>query len=463
MSDRWSGWVVAAAAGYVAYRLHQHTSSPRLEPAVSTPPPPPPPPTTSSPTLPRAVPSPRSATTPACPPPARDAAAAAAAAAEAEARLLPPPASVRAFLASSSSPTGPDGELRHADATAAAEWMTQVAAAAHASPRVKAAGRELLAAESFAANLARYRVPDSVSNRLIKKGTVWTLVVQPQLEGYMANLAAKMAAANAELGLAAELGTSAVVAACTRRMRNEGGACPASWPAPRQDTAMPQLAACFDWADWAARPEHVYAHVLMLLAAAVRPQFAMKMAALAEAHPQMPAVANGSEEGTGVGTADDAPSLKPLGQMLRNVVSADAHRYEPKPRPACNADIIRQTVSTATTLNAKALLSAFSRQFGGLTGLQCFPDPAAGSASTGTTGAGSSPAPSRYNAYPIVANVLHAPGCTVDQLLASASVQETFAELRDNMPRASGLHKEQWEADHDAALLVLRRPVEINL
>lgn len=272
-----------------------------------------------------------------------------------------------------------------------------------------------------------------------------------------------MAKANVALALKSSLGTTAVTAAC--KIRSSGPA--ESMSAPRQDEAMPQLAASFDWTDWAARPETIYAHALTLLAAALVPRFKASIAILSEEHGFMPAAINESattDDGTrgSAAAADSAAAgsiggsgestagstlLKSFGSILRSTASAATHRYETAPRPACNADLLRQAVSTATAAEALALLAAFASQHGGLTGLQCLPDLA-----------GTAAAASRYNALPVVANALFAPGCTVRELVGSSKVQAVFAKLRDNMPADSGLHQEQWEADHDAAVAVLNSP-----
>eukprot|EP00729_Bicosta_minor_P020894 gene20894-34486_t len=444
-------WIVAAAAGYIAYRTYQHlkqTPSTAAAAATAAPPyprqttpvqPPPPLPqkrsiggsggaaaaaTTAtsnrpSPTITRLQSPPLLAET--------------VTAATAEAKLLPPPVAVRSFLVQTNNndeggATGPDGELRHADAAAAAEWLAETAAAAHSSPKLKAAGRALLG-----------------------------------LEARLAELGSSMAKANVALALKSTLGTTAVTAAC--KIRSSGPA--ESMSAPRQDEAMPQLAASFDWTDWAARPETIYAHALTLLAAALVPRFKASIAILSEEHAFMPAAINesattddstrgsaaaadsaaaGSIGGSGESAAGST-LLKSFGSILRSTASAAMHRYETAPRPACNADLLRQAVSTATAAEALALLAAFASQHGGLTGLQCLPDLA-----------GTAAAASRYNALPVVANALFAPGCTVRELVGSSKVQAVFAKLRDNMPADSGLHQEQWEADHDAAVAVLNSP-----
>ena len=178
-------WIVAAAAGYIAYRTYQHlkqTPSTAAAAATAAPPyprqttpvqPPPPLPqkrsiggsggaaaaaTTAtsnrpSPTITRLQSPPLLAET--------------VTAATAEAKLLPPPVAVRSFLVQTNNndeggATGPDGELRHADAAAAAEWLAETAAAAHSSPKLKAAGRALLGIETFAANLNIFRERDKL-------------------------------------------------------------------------------------------------------------------------------------------------------------------------------------------------------------------------------------------------------------------------------------------------------------
>jgi hypothetical protein len=59
------------------------------------------------------------------------------------------------------------------------------------------------------------------------------------------------------------------------------------------------------------------------------------------------------------------------------MVAAEDHRYEEKPRPAMNLDIVRRLAVADTAQAARNLIATVSEKFGGFSRLKCLPDLAA--------------------------------------------------------------------------------------
>lgn len=138
-----------------------------------------------------------------------------------------------------------------------------------------------------------------------------------------------------------------------------------------------------------------------------------------------------------------APVKQP-GRMIGKLTSIADHRYEQKPRPALNIDIVRRLVVVKDAEEAKAAIHAVSEKFGGISFLKCLPDLV-----------GTASALERYNVLPLMLTIPVAPaGVTVGSLFESASTQDAWAHRRNNHP--AGVHIEQWHADHARAVAILK-------
>jgi hypothetical protein len=172
--------------------------------------------------------------------------------------------------------------------------------------------------------------------KLVPTGNVWTVIVQPGLGAALDALAVEMAAVNAKANLKAELGFLRLQPHIVFHPQYPAGTPRAN---VRQDVAMPLLASMFDWSDRLARPEEIYIHTLLLVAAAIEPLFA-KMLDL---------VVGRMEEDVVIHPAPN----KTFGRMEGKLRSAADHRYETKPRPALNIDIVRRLAEVQTTVSDK--------------------------------------------------------------------------------------------------------------
>ena len=338
--------------------------------------------------------------------------------------LLPPPPAAQYWLDGGEAFHPDNTTLRNAEAAAAAEWLVEAVSHAHVSPAIKATGRALMQADAFTRNLEAFSVHDAGGRRL---GSVWEVILMPQLDAKLATLGAAACAANAAAHIATALG-SAAVAACSARH-------PAYPPGTRarQDEAMPAVARQFDFEHgWRERPEHIYIHTLCLVALALDPLFAAALA-----------VAASDVEGGAVEV--HAALTKSYGRMAGKMVAADDHRYDPHPRPAQNIDIVRRLAVVETTGAARQLIAGVSARFGGLSYLKCLADLGSGPA-----------AAARYHMLPMMLTVEFAPaGWTVGRMLDDPAVQAAWAARRAARP--GSVSEEQWAADHDAAVAALRR------
>ena len=174
----------------------------------------------------------------------------------------------------------------------------------------------------------------------------WKQILIPELKATLVALGAKAKEINAASNLAATLTTANVLA--TARYNLElfpaGAATPRN--SIRQDTLMPSLAAAASTdynRDWKAQPEHIYIHMLLLVATALNPLFGTALETLAS---DLDGIA-----------LQDAP-IKSFARMLNKLMAADDHRYvEQKPRPAMNIDIVRLLASATTAADVLELVT----------------------------------------------------------------------------------------------------------
>ena len=338
----------------------------------------------------------------------------------AESSLFPPPPAVLHWFRGGSYETAA-GDPQYDLAKQATEWLIAVVAAAHASPRAKQAGRKLMACYTFTANLDFLMC---WSQRLIPALTATLVALGAQAKAASATAAAAAVLTTANLEAAAPYNTAVLPA---------GAATPRSQI--RQDALMPSLTAAVSTdydRDWRAQPEHVYIHMLLLLATALNPVFGAAMEVLLS-----------ELDGVEVHVA----AIKSFTRMVNKLMAADDHRYvEQKPRPAMNIDIVRRLASARSAEDVVELVTLVAARFGGLSHLKCLPELAA----TDPAAAGA-----RYYMLPVMVTVVFAPaGWTVGGLVADEEVRAAWAGLRAAQPSA-GMSSEQWQLDHDTAVRLL--------
>jgi ankyrin repeat protein len=133
--------------------------------------------------------------------------------------------------------------------------------------------------------------------------------------------------------------------------------------------------------------------------------------------------------------------------MAGKMMASEDHRYNQKPRPAMNIDIVRRLAVAQDTDVACTLIAAVSAWFGGFSHLKCLTDLA-------TTDPAA--AASRYHMLPVMLTVEFTPaGWTVGTMLVDTEVQAAWAARRATHPGC--VSGEQWRQDHDAAVQVLMR------
>lgn len=356
--------------------------------------------------------------------------------AEAEVRLLPRPRAVQFWVermdgdASDTAAGAVPQHVRNQNGIEAAQWLVEVVAAAHLSKKIKAAGRELMATRNFAVNLEAFYLEAGSGYRGTR--TVWDEILMKQLDAKLAALGEEARAVNEKENISDELGSEAVAAISTRHAAFPAGG---GQERARQDTAMPQLEALFSWEDgWKDRPEHVYIHVLTLLAAGLDPIFDA-------------AVSEVASDIHGIKSPIGKAAIKSYGRMAGKLQSPDDHRYDRKPRPAMNIDIVRRLAEADTAAAAHELICGLSTRFSGFSHLKCLGDLAKTNPEA---------AAGRYHMLPVMITVLFAPaGITVGTFLDDAGVRASWASMRSTRPGT--VSSEQWTHDHDAAVAVLHR------
>ena len=343
----------------------------------------------------------------------------------AESPLLPPPPPVQYWLDYGPSPVSSDRSQRDL-AQQATKWLVQAVQAAHESPRIKAAGRELMASFSFTCNLGYFRC--------------WDDTLIPDLKAVLATHGETAKQANAASNLAATLTTTAILAAAPYNLQElpDGHATPREHV--RQDVLMPSLTAAVSTdydRDWKSQPEHIYAHMLLLVATALNPLFGAELST----------VASDLREGAG-NVQIHAAAIKSFTRMINKLMSADDHLYvKQKPRPAMNIDVVRRLAAAETAEGVVELIKQLAARFGGLSYLKCLPELAASDPAA---------ADARYHMLPVMVTVVFAPrGLTVGDLLADLNVHAAWAELRAARP-SKEVSSEQWQLDHDTAVRLLK-------
>ena len=341
---------------------------------------------------------------------------------KAESSLLPTPLPAAAlhWLQGGSAAT-PSGEPHYDLAKQATEWLIKVVQAAHLSPRIRQAGRKLMACYTFTANL----------NSL----GCWSEILIPQLTATLKELGAQAKEINAASHQETVINTAAIlaIAAYNLSVLPDGHATPRD--VIRQDMLMPTLTNTVSSnfkRDWKAQPEYVYVHVLLLIATALNPLFGAALETLLS-----------ELEGVEVHSAD----IKSFTRMINKLMTADDHRYvEQQPRPAMNIDIVRRLVSATTPEAVLELVKLVAARFGGLSYVKCLPELAATNPAA---------ADARYHMLPVMVTVVFAPhGVTVGSLLKDPIVLAAWAKLRATRP-SDGVSAEEWEAFHDAAVQCL--------
>jgi hypothetical protein len=240
--------------------------------------------------------------------------------------LMPPPHAVQYWLDGGSF-YHPDRTTTRDDyAAAAVKWLVKAVAHAHLSPTlIKPAGRALLAQRSFTNNLGNFNAY-SIDGNHTYLGAVWGHILMPKLDAKLTALGEEARTFNVHANVATELGSAAVAACSTRHLSYPPGS------RARQDQAMPAVAAQFDFVGgWKDQPEQVYIHTLCLTALALDALFAAELGIITSDIP---------------GTELHAAQTKSYGRMAGKMVASDDHRYDQKPRPAMNIDIVRRLAVT---------------------------------------------------------------------------------------------------------------------
>lgn len=331
--------------------------------------------------------------------------------------LRPLPPAVLHWLQGGSGIT-PSGRPNYDFGRQATEWLIKVVQAAHLSPLIKHAGRRLMACFAFTGNLEFLRC--------------WSEILIPQLTATLKELGTKAKEINAASQQEIVINTASIraIAPCNLYVLPKGYATPRN--GIRQDYLMPILTKTISsdyHRDWMAQPEHVYVHVLLLIATALNPLFGAALEVLLS-----------ELEGVKVHSA----AIKSFTRMINKMMTADDHRYvEQKPRPAMNIDIVRRLVSATTPEAVLELVKLVAARFGGLSHLKCLPELA-------TTNPAAADA--RYHMLPVMITVVFAPhGVTVGSLLADPDVRAAWAKLRSARP-SSSVSTEEWQLKHDTAL-----------
>ena len=113
--------------------------------------------------------------------------------------------------------------------------------------------------------------------------------------------------------------------------------------------------------------------------------------------------------------------------MAGKLQASDDHRYiKQLPRPAMNIDIVRRLAVARHPKAARALITAVSATFGGLSFVKSLPD---------LITSNPSGAAARYHMLPVMLTVLYAPeGLTVAGLAANPEVVAKWSALRESHP-----------------------------
>lgn len=313
------------------------------------------------------------------------------------------------------------------DDLTAARWFVKAVLHSHQSHEVKKVSRALMEKYEFTGSLQFYRVVDADSKYI---GHAWDAVVLPPLKARLTELADHAGKVNIETRLSEALGSAALLAAGIIRYHPKFPSTLAR-SSLRQDTMMPEVAAAFDFDDWKNRQEIIYLSALRLIGLGLDPVF----------HDDIETAIDGMDA-TSVEVLH-AP-VKHTGRMMGKLRSIHDHRYTQKPRPALNIDIVRRLVVVKGPEDARAVIHAVSEKYGGLSYMKCLPDLV-----------GTEDALERYNVLPLMLTVPVMPeGVTVGSLLDSAHTQEAWAYHRNNHPAV--FSTEQWHADHDAAVAILK-------
>jgi hypothetical protein len=215
----------------------------------------------------------------------------------------------------------------------------------------------------------------------------------------------------------------------------------------RQDLLMPMTAGVSSnyESDWKVYPEHIYIHMLLLVATALNPMFAAALKALFD---------------TQNGVKLTLAPIKSYMRMINKLQTAEDHRkVKLKPRPTMNIDIVRILASASSPEDIIALVKTIAAEFGGLSYLKCLPELALTNPPA---------AEGRYHMLPVMITVVFAPeGLTVGSLLADSAVRAAWAKLRTTRPSAD-VSTEEWQLDHDTALNILetkcdpKEPVQMH-
>jgi hypothetical protein len=302
--------------------------------------------------------------------------------------LKPTPLEVQYWLDGGKAET--EGNLQHRQAAIAAYWVVEAAKVAPYNHEVKMKLRQLLACSNFTLHLAIYQP--------LARGSVWSSILQNGLDKELAKLAAKMAAVNDSENIKIELGIEAI-----RPMVTHNTIYPAGTPRTtvRQDRAMPILAGQLDYSDWKSRPEEIFIHLQLLLASAIDPLFGEFLDVLVSDLKVEQDFA-GDSGGDGIAEADgDAAStiavhtapFKTFSRMIGKMVSAEDHRYETKPRPGLNIDVVRRLVEVSTPWIARMFVKELTKS-AKASYIKCLPDTA-----------GSCEAAARYQVLPVMVTV----------------------------------------------------------
>jgi ankyrin repeat protein len=279
-------------------------------------------------------------------------------------------------------------------------------------------------------------------------GSPW-VIFQRDLHRALEALARDMSVANTALKLGDELGMKAVGPCVLYHPRYPFGT---ARSAVRQDAAMPILAAQLDFMDQTCRPEDIYIHLQLLLAAAIDPFFGELVHSIASdlsimnSCPANQATddAKDAKDDVALVVVHNAP-IKSFSRMSGKMACSDDHRYEAKPRPGLNIDIVRRLAVTTTAAAARELVRRVTYAVGGASYIKCLPD---------LIEADTTQAKARYHMLPVMVTLpFDAGGRTVADLVALPSSKSSWAKLRANVP--GSVHEEQWVRDHDRAAAIL--------
>ena len=350
--------------------------------------------------------------------------------------LLPIPPAVQFFLDDNDDPEVTDV------AWITTMWLVAAVQCAYLSPLIKAAGRELMTCSAFMGELGW---EDG-------ECAYWGDFLIPKLQQTLAALGRKAKQINLDCDLARKVTESKILEVALYNPAllpdgaasgGGGGAIGECMPRDsiRQDRLMPSMAASASThyeRDWKMHPEHIYIHMLLLIATALDPLFAAALRRLL-----------GGIEGIELIKAP----IKSFTRMINKLMTADDHRHDVKPRPAMNIDIVRMLASCTSPEGIIELVIKVAEEFGGLSYMKCLPelafsDPPAAEA--------------RYHMLPVMITVVFAPhGLTVGSLLKDPKVRAAWAKLRETRPSAD-VCTEQWQLDHDTAVNMLETKCDPN-